>query len=393
MWLEREQNLNRRIPEESNQFANQVQALPSINPVSYSLPQVTSVSQPAFTKDDVQKAIQDALAQQKTENQALVKKVTELQSQMTQQAQAPALQTVEPVRQLKGPPAFTKSEEGMRNYHISEYLKNLGFLSKEEIDRDYPVKPFQRSRPQQNDNSSRIDRMEEGLNETRESVNLLTEEFQKLNILPPDSNSEENDGNDYDKDNNMWTGYDPPVKKQVPVNEPLPLALLAKSSQPETYDELLPKLSPAMWKMYLSQKAQEEQSKKDEWFSSLQYLNASINDLSISESFLDNASEFDGFNLAIAEALGWKVDKPSKFLVKDNGESKPMLWLGATGIRKVKGISDPTNNRFHIENHGKTYTIPTFSKAPVVKDPPKEDQDQVSTDSFSPTSEDFKKNA
>jgi hypothetical protein len=186
-----------------------------------------------------------------------------------------------------------------------------------------------------------------------------------------------------------------------------------------------------MRKMCLSQKAQEEQSKKDEWFSSLQYLNASINDLSISESFLDNASEFDGFNLATAEALGWKVDKPSKFFVKgnseyisealgwytdvaitlrdekgkpivtiignyaciDNGEPKPMLWLGATGIRKVKGISDPTNNRFHIENHGKTYTIPTFSKAPVVKDPPKEDQDQVSTDSSSPTSEDFKKNA
>ena len=75
--------------------------------------------------------------------------------------------------------------------------------------------------------------MEEGLIETRESVNQLTEEFQKLNIrkpvarsnfnrsyftplkpiVPPDSNSEENDGNNYDEDNNMWTGYDPPVKK------------------------------------------------------------------------------------------------------------------------------------------------------------------------------------
>src|SRR5436305_374949 len=87
-------------------------------------------------------------------------------------------------------------------------------------------------------------------------------------------------------------------KKQV--NE----KLFLESSQPKTYDELLPKLSPAMRKMCLSQKAQEEQSKKDEWFSSLQYLNASINDLSISEFFLDNASEFDGFNLATAEALG-----------------------------------------------------------------------------------------
>jgi len=168
--------------------------------------------------------------------------------------------------------------------------------------------------------------------------------------------------------------------------------------------------------------------KKDEWFSFLQYLNASINDLPISESFLDNGSEFDGFNLATVEALGWKVDKPSKFAVKgnsehisealgwytnvavtlkdmkgnpiitivgnyacvDNGEPNPMLWLGTTGIRKVKGISDPTKNQFRIEDHGKTYIIPTFSKAPVVKDPPKEEQEsssQVSANSSNPTSE------
>jgi hypothetical protein len=53
---------------------------------------------------------------------------------------------------------------------------------------------------------------------------------------------------------------------------------------------------------------------------SLQYLNTSINDLSISESFLDGASEFDGFNPTTTEALGWKVDKPSKFAVKGNSE-------------------------------------------------------------------------
>jgi hypothetical protein len=53
MWLERGQNLSGRIPEESSQIANQMQALPSINPVSYSLPQVTPVSQPAFTQDDI----------------------------------------------------------------------------------------------------------------------------------------------------------------------------------------------------------------------------------------------------------------------------------------------------------------------------------------------------
>ena len=48
--------------------------------------------------------------------------------------------------------------------------------------------------------------------------------------------------------------------------------------------------------MCLSQ--EEELKESDEWLSFLQYLNANINDLTISESFLDNGSEFDGFNLA-----------------------------------------------------------------------------------------------
>ena len=62
----------------------------------------------------------------------------------------------------------------------------------------------------------------------------------------------------------------------------------------------------------------------------------------------------------------------------DNSEPKPMLWLGTTGIRKVKGISDLTKNQFHIEDHEKTYIIPTFSKAPIVKDSPKEKQESSS---------------
>ncbi|PKB92285.1 hypothetical protein RhiirA5_445266, partial [Rhizophagus irregularis] len=153
-----------------------------------------------------------------------------------------------------------------------------------ELDADYPVKPFQRPRQQRNNNSARIDRMEERFNETRDAP-ITPINFQHT---PPTS---DNEGDGYDEDNNRWTGYDPPVKK---------------NSQPETYDELLPKLSPAMHKMCLSRKAQKEKSKKDKWFSSLQYLNASINDLPISESFLDNGSKFDGFNLATAEELGWK---------------------------------------------------------------------------------------
>jgi hypothetical protein len=67
-------------------------------------------------------------------------------------------------------------------YYVAEYLKEVGLLNKEDLDSDYPVKPFQRSHPQRNNNSARFDRLEEELNETRDNMNLLTEEFQKLNI-------------------------------------------------------------------------------------------------------------------------------------------------------------------------------------------------------------------
>ncbi|CAG8744989.1 hypothetical protein RhiirA1_478872 [Rhizophagus irregularis] len=80
----------------------------------------------------MQKAIQNALAQQKTENQTLIKKVTELQSQMTQQR--------------KGLPSSLQTEEGLKNYYVSEYFKEIGVLNKAELDADYPVKPFQRPR-------------------------------------------------------------------------------------------------------------------------------------------------------------------------------------------------------------------------------------------------------
>ena len=70
----------------------------------------------------------------------------------------------------------------MKNYYIAEFLKDLDLLNKEDLDSDYPVKPFQRPRPQRNNISTRIDRVEKGINETRDAVNQLTNQFQKLNI-------------------------------------------------------------------------------------------------------------------------------------------------------------------------------------------------------------------
>ncbi|CAB5201965.1 unnamed protein product [Rhizophagus irregularis] len=206
--------------------------------------------QQGISLKDMQKAIQNALIQQKTEYQSLLEKQkSDFQSQMAQQVSTP--QTVEPIRQPRGPPSSLKIEEGLKNYYVSEYLKEIGLLSKEDLDSDYPVKPFQRPRPQRNNNSASFDRIEEGLEETQNNVNQLADLFQKkafiqkcgicgetghskgscpkrpiaqskftrsyfmplTSIVPPDSDGEENGEGGYDEDDNRWIGYDPPVKK------------------------------------------------------------------------------------------------------------------------------------------------------------------------------------
>ncbi|PKC53647.1 hypothetical protein RhiirA1_404176 [Rhizophagus irregularis] len=158
--------------------------------------------------------------------------------------------------------------------------------------------------------------MEEGLNETRDavsetqnSINQLSNQFQKLNIykLVVQSNfnrsyfkpitpinfqytlpASDNEEDGYDMNNNRWTGYDP---------------LMAGVS-------------------------------------------LGVNDVTIN-------------------ALGWKANKPSDFTIKgnskhitksldsksvtvtgnftriDNGEPEPMLCLSMTWIQKVQGILDP----------------------------------------------------
>ena len=171
---------------------------------------------------------------------------------MAQQTQVPAPQTVEPVRQPRGLPSSLKSEEGMKNYYVAEFLKDLGLLNKEDLDSDYPVKPFQRPRLQRNNNSARFDRIEEGLEETWNNVNQLADLFQKKAYIqkcgiywemghskgscpkrpiaqsnftrsyfmtlkpivsqctPPDSDGDDNNSGSYDEEN-KW--YDDLVKK------------------------------------------------------------------------------------------------------------------------------------------------------------------------------------
>ena len=80
------------------------------------------------------------------------------------------------------------------------------------------------------------------------------------------------------------------------------------------------------------------------------------------------------------------------FVRIDNGETEPMLFFGMSNIQKVQGVPEPNKNQFRIKLHGKTYIIPTFSKAPVVKDLPKENQESANSSNLT-SKEDLKKSA
>ncbi|CAG8475111.1 6840_t:CDS:2 [Cetraspora pellucida] len=136
---------------------------------------------------------------------------------------------------------------------------------------------------------------------------------------------------------------------QIPVNE----KMLPELSQLETYNELLPKLSLAICKICQSHIVQKKELKLDEWFSLLQYLHCNVNDLLITNSFLDNASEFEkGNSKYIFKSLGWYTDMPISIKNKN-----------------VQGILDSNKNQFQMKLHEKTYTILTFSKTTEVNEP------------------------
>ena len=65
----------------------------------------------------------------------------------------------------------------MKNYYVTKFLKDLGILSKDNLDSDYPVKPFQRLHSQRSNVSNRIDRLKKGINEIWDTINQLVNQF------------------------------------------------------------------------------------------------------------------------------------------------------------------------------------------------------------------------
>ncbi|RIA87298.1 hypothetical protein C1645_827966 [Glomus cerebriforme] len=93
--------------------------------------------------------------------------------------------------QPRDPSSLLKIEEGLKNYYVTEYLKEIGLLNKKDLNYDYPIKSFQRSHSQKSNNSVRFDKIEEGLNETRNASYFKS--FTPINFqnTPPDSDNNE----------------------------------------------------------------------------------------------------------------------------------------------------------------------------------------------------------
>ncbi|RGB36923.1 hypothetical protein C1646_757517 [Rhizophagus diaphanus] len=220
-----------------------------------------------------------------------------------------------------------QTQEGLKNYYVAEYLKEVGLFHKKDLDSDYPIKPFQKSRPQRNNNSARINR-KTGYSKGNCPKRPITQSnftwsyFTPLtSIVPPDSDGKENGENDDEE--NRW--YNLPVKKT------------------------------------------------------------------------DTASEFSDINDPAINALGWKANKPSNFTIKGNSKhiTNSLGWYTDVPVTlkdKEDKMVTVIGNFVRIDN-GETEPILFFGiKTPVVKEPPKKDQNQTSTNSSSPNSEeDLKK--
>ncbi|CAG8647210.1 6329_t:CDS:2, partial [Diversispora eburnea] len=82
------------------------------------------------------------------------------QKMINEKTQVLVPQTVEPVRQPRGPPSNLKTEKDYKNYYVAKILNDLGIYSNEDLDSHYPKKPFQRT-----NQFARMDRIESKVDE------------------------------------------------------------------------------------------------------------------------------------------------------------------------------------------------------------------------------------
>ncbi|CAG8644971.1 13574_t:CDS:1 [Ambispora gerdemannii] len=211
--------------------------------------------------------INETLAKQKSDSDTEIEKLRkEVQSQKAQKTQV----LVELVKQPKGPPLNLKTEKDYENYYLAKFFNDLDIYY---LDSNYPEKSFQRSHPQQKDNSKLEEKVDEiGNMLSRLNIDNQTQKpiaksnrtqryylFQPINY----SVSANKENNGYDEEKDIW--YDLLGKKWIlPVNklssEELKTQYFALPNQPKTYNKLFSKLSLVMRKMYQSHTVQKKES-------------------------------------------------------------------------------------------------------------------------------------
>ncbi|CAG8653247.1 647_t:CDS:2 [Ambispora gerdemannii] len=205
--------------------------------------------------------INEILVKQKSESDAEIEKLRkEVQSQKTQKTQAP-VELVEPVRQPRGPPLNLKMEKDYEKYYLAKFFNDLGIYSNEDLDSNYPEKPFQRSRPQQKDNFIQLE----------------------------------------EKTSQPEAGSCKSLSKEPKLF-------------PESDDQLFQLLSPALREKIINPLT------KNKWVESLEYMQCKIEDIDISEVFLDTASECVFMNKVLNNALGWDLGIAPNFILTHNSD-------------------------------------------------------------------------
>ncbi|CAG8603199.1 9095_t:CDS:1 [Diversispora eburnea] len=155
MWLERTPNLNEGKVYQQSSYSPKIIEAPVIS-----------------QSPDTQKMIDEALAKQKSNYDIEIEKLRkEVQSSKVQKTQALVPQTVEPVRQPRGPPSNLKTDKDYEDYYVAKYFNDLGIYSKEDLDSHYPKKPFQRT-----NQSAKMDRIESKVDE----IGQMTSQFGKM---------------------------------------------------------------------------------------------------------------------------------------------------------------------------------------------------------------------
>ncbi|CAG8764491.1 6553_t:CDS:2, partial [Cetraspora pellucida] len=319
------------------------------------------------------------------------------------QAQQPQVATV---GNFQPPPKFypIKSEKAWQAFYIVDQEgNNMDLLTQ---DPDY-LKYLEQAKAlyktlQKSNQSVRMDRIEEGLNETRDTINQLADQLQKkvyikkCGICGETGHSKGKCPNQPTVQSNytrsyftslkpIYPQYTPPNSDDSEEDEVTESKQNEKVTMPnlfpESDDQLLELLSLAMRKKIT------DSSTKNKWAESLEYMQYRIEDIIIPDGFADTASGCLVMNKALNEALGWNLGMAPNFslrhnsdhitklegghkdvtetghvVVIDDGKPDYLLCLGTPWIRKVQGILDINKHEFRMIVRGKSYIIPTFTK-------------------------------